>query len=1288
MFKFLKHNKLITLLIGMIGLLLVGLIASTLSWYQVTNNFNPVNVTSSVITQYFDSGSGTQASPFVITRPIHYYNLVRLQEGNEYQVNGTPFADAELWFQFGKKDLDGNAATADDNVYQFYDYNDSGVLQEDSSSSILNMNYYSASRALPPLGSSEHPFKGHIVGNDLTISHLHINGEGYSDIGIFGYVANGATISHAYYESPYIDAGGNLSSATSGSGHSSHNTHTYIGYLAGHVYNASATFSNVYVNNCELTNTTGNATEMINTYGYFGHVDFPSDVSADSASFAVEAKASDIYNAIDGSYASGTGQKATSRNTNYTLTSTNYTDAVTKSSSTYSMGKYSTSPNYPYSLSTIGYTGGDSVTKHVRYYIAENELGQLETTTTQLNSEPSESEWEAMEDGTYIYWSTSDECWYYAVVESETSQEQQQVTYNCFTVTYTYNNTTYYLKYNNATLVSTTTAPTPSTIDDYYFVFKPSEGSHGISEFTSNSNSDNVYIYSPAHQKYLHIQEVSSGNQYTPTFEDTPSIQFAISGAPTTTFTTMLGGYTDALFGESTVYSTRKISTNTATTFTLGTPSTRQSVTGYSYNLATSVSAGDTVAIAAGWSTNNIGTYNWAGYYVMSAQNSNQRSTDHVSITNNVLTIGNGCDFLLTTGSQSGTFNICDQSAAYHEGGTNSGYLYAAGNTSSNYIKTNTLAVAGTNADATISIDSSGYATIIFQGSASRDHLYLNTNYEGSYPNFTKYNPIFSCYASKSNSGAVSGLGDEDDYYQFHLPKLYKKTTVYGADETYSTSTQKTYTSSAISEQTITPYTLRIAPLSSNAANPSSYSNTPFNVSPSNNVVFNMNTSQVSYEASSESYWAKVTTQAEVTSGDKYLIVYENSTTAVSFNGNLSTLDVGQNHVDFTISDNRIDYSAATDNASFTITYESSSWYIKSHSGYYIGRSAASNGLSTSTTKSADYANTISIATGTAIATIDGTGGYHLRYNSNTGSSNERFRYYNTASNICLYKLVEGESVDATYIGDLVGNRYDPNRIDVVGPVSYNSTYYNFTATSSVTSTPTAGNKFYTTSYVNAGITIIVDKTGSRDLGHLIFTYEDASNTPFFKTNNNSSTSLITAGARDVDGNGSDNVHSYLLNVNSTTITSLAYCGLDSSGNIVALNSANLTQYVLVLGASSSTHIQNVQYTFINSAGNVGNFGSVDYRTATYNSNGTLSTASANAQVSSSAISLFYDVNTNGQVFDVEVSYNQSNNTYTVTATSSVATTITVFIYDNSAVVVVNGVTCYGSEVVPIAASS
>ena len=74
-------------------------------------------------------------------------------------------------------------------------------------------------------------------------------------------------------------------------------------------------------------------------------------------------------------------------------------------------------------------------------------------------------------------------------------------------------------------------------------------------------------------------------------------------------------------------------------------------------------------------------------------------------------------------------------------------YLYAA-SSSSNYLKTNTMKTAGDNGKAKITIDE-GVATIIFQGTNTRNDLRFNPNGE---------NPLFSCYDSEKTTLAKTQI--------------------------------------------------------------------------------------------------------------------------------------------------------------------------------------------------------------------------------------------------------------------------------------------------------------------------------------------------------------------------------------------------------------------------------------------------------------------------------------------------------------------------------------------------
>ena len=118
-----RKNRIIPTLLIQISALTAGLMFSTLAWFSKLTYFEPKNATSGILSSYFDSGTGTQNDPYVITRPIHYYNLVYLQENDEIEYSdGVKFYEAELWFQFGKLNADGIGGNADDNVYTFYEY--------------------------------------------------------------------------------------------------------------------------------------------------------------------------------------------------------------------------------------------------------------------------------------------------------------------------------------------------------------------------------------------------------------------------------------------------------------------------------------------------------------------------------------------------------------------------------------------------------------------------------------------------------------------------------------------------------------------------------------------------------------------------------------------------------------------------------------------------------------------------------------------------------------------------------------------------------------------------------------------------------------------------------------------------------------------------------------------------------------------------------------------------------------------------------------------------------------
>ena len=128
-------------------------------------------------------------------------------------------------------------------------------------------------------------------------------------------------------------------------------------------------------------------------------------------------------------------------------------------------------------------------------------------------------------------------------------------------------------------------------------------------------------------------------------------------------------------------------------------------------------------------------------------QNNNNRSATSVTINNNsIAAITNDvCELIL--GGQSGAWTFFDANW-----GNNGGYLYAA-SSGDNYLKTQANNDANGQWNITIAFD--GTATIVAQGSNTRNNLRYNPN-NGS--------PIFSCYASTSNMAKVELYVRSEEY--------------------------------------------------------------------------------------------------------------------------------------------------------------------------------------------------------------------------------------------------------------------------------------------------------------------------------------------------------------------------------------------------------------------------------------------------------------------------------------------------------------------------------------------
>lgn len=151
--------------------------------------------------------------------------------------------------------------------------------------------------------------------------------------------------------------------------------------------------------------------------------------------------------------------------------------------------------------------------------------------------------------------------------------------------------------------------------------------------------------------------------------------------------------------------------------------------------------------------------------------------------------------------------------------------------------------------------------------------------------------------------------------------------------------------------------------------------------------------------------YRKVTATKDITDGE-YLIVYEGDAKhdAAVFDGSLDNVDQAMKVLAVEIENKEIAGNTDLDAATFTIDVTAGS--LQSASGWYIGRTANSNGMDMSTTEA--YVNTFAITGGAAV--ITGAGGCTLRYNY--ASDQLRFRYYKSGQQaIQLYKKESAEPV-------------------------------------------------------------------------------------------------------------------------------------------------------------------------------------------------------------------------------------------------------------------------------------
>ncbi|WP_458457362.1 hypothetical protein [Pseudobutyrivibrio sp.] len=1255
MFKFLKIHKLPTLLISLISLLFVGAIAATTAWFEMHMDITP-NVTSGIILSYFDSldgatgDPGSATNPYVITRPVHYYNLVNLIENDYDEFDGN-----NTYFQFGK-DLDNSG------VEKFYAYGDDGKQISSTYSTSLNMNYYTnaggASRALSPLGSSSHPFLGNIEGNNLTVDKLYVTGKGKSDIGIFGYVGTGAQISNLYFDHVTIDLNVMNPSEVNATGHSTHSSNVNFGYIAGHIHDTD-NFDNVYVNNVSLTNSVSPLGASVKSnFGYFGYCDNAQLPQYGEEAYRHSWDAADVYNYFDQNYSSISGMTLKTRNTEYTA-SGSFSKAVSHSGSGSSENySFNNSGSEAYSLATAGYQKGEQ--SYIVQYKDGNNYSSMTGASVTTTAPASQTE-----EGYYVYYNSSSSKWEYYSVD-KTGGETVTKTFSVFTLSYhgVYNatqSTTYYLYYNSSTnlLDYTTTAPgTYANTPQYYFAFLRSVSDTGITYIEDgNGTSETYLVYTPYYQKYMYqYLNQNVGTRTSLKFGDwdtasTASVtnRFTLTGPTNANISYTVTGGDCSLSGDisnknDSPYGREVNGQNPALSFTVtgASQSSRVVDDGYVYNHITDksqISNGDVVTMI--YLPLSSGT-SYAAYphgisATQSANNRGQAEPSFVSNSNYNQVVYSALlgEFTVEVSGSTYRFKtVIDNDDGY-------GYLFCP-STSSNQLRTTQYGEASSVAhtdsrtywtltNSTVSTSLGSYRTIQIYNNAS--------NYTNRCIQYNHSANLFACYTTVDSGNYTS-------------PALYKRTVTQATlyrQNAYSV----TASSTSDEEIVLNEYDIYYYDNAYGAE-----TRALFTLSPSliNGWNLNVNPTTVNVAPQSVNGWNLVTSTSGLVVGEKYILAYGtsakvakgydsansrmNSVTA-TFNGDKSKITATPNGAyEFILGGNVGD--------GYTLSCEDGKLYGTSGGVNFTGNTGTGTW-------------SITFNNGNVIISC-GITGYQLRYNTSGGY----FNNYQNGANIQLYRR---DSSDPQYIGDKIGNGYSPDYIDTVGSNKYYSSRMTIESTSVESlSSSNIDDRFYNTHYVDGAVIIRIPNRGSLDYGTITLT--SGTNAPVFYKSDDT----VTFGDVSCSPTTVGSTKTFTLYLNKYNIYQLSYCALDSSGNIIgAYNtdgtedfmkaSSTIDEFVLVIGAPSANTIElsHIDIAFSELVGNIGDFGRVGFRSAPGTAPGEI-------------FSFTYEFASNVGSVANSVAYDSSTNTYALSFTSSVATTLYIYNYDaNRAHVTVNG---------------
>lgn len=1248
-----KKNKkaLVSLLSINIGFVFVSLVVGCFAWFSVADEFDPFNIKSSVVTAYFDSrtssgADGTQDNPFVITRPVHYYNLVQLTlSDKKFNVNGEQkyFWEAGYYFEFGK-DFDG------DGDKEFYDYDDNGVIQEGKTSNYLNLEYYRGSRALEPLGNAAKPFIAHIDGNNLTVQNIHITGNGRSDIGIFGYVTNPGYVKNLYFDTVDIDVKQPALTDSNAFYHPLLDEKTNIGFIAGHVSTESL-FSDVYINNCKIRNSVFASEAQRDDYGFFGYTESNSTPTPAGESFEYDIDAPSVYSYFNNSYSGIAGSSLLTRNVDPDFQQgTTFSDAVSSSGSNYNLqgshyGTASSASDYP--LGSIGYQENDNM---VNVWIKRN--SDYESIPGGVE-QPEFSDDEPGDVGGHFLYHDGEQWRYYECVPGQTTNRDLHghFYYYMFFAKHNPNIIRNWMcnnYVNGGTYVILNKNSYQTAHDDfYYFSFSGNGNSgnvtyqtwnpgnnkvifcEGVGDFPGDHNdperdrwvstemSRTVYIYIPSRLAYIYVDKTTRKLKFGP-YEDainpdkSLACKFSQCGAPGG----MLSFKSKEEDANGNKVTRRYIMSVTGNELIAQAYTGNQEPAYISYGAGNQSDSGTNIRYVWQLVSNAADIKNGDYITFTYSPNINNTPTEIMSAKkagNNRASIGtilrrrahknctewwggqytDGVTYVQFNEKEHCMLKVDKRgNKIYLLDEKNNGYLYG-GSSKGNYLRLMDTDYVGTDpaSEWNIAVDkNSSLASISCNGaSGAANNL-----------KFDKDNLAFTCFP---DTGTYTG----ERLYIFkridcnNTPVNFKPEPTYyfeGNDEN----------AHGMHTGPITTYSFDVYESAPGTQNYSVLRASPDEIPESQwdfEYTDSESTSVIVMAASSQSGWFRCSDITDLKIGDEYVFVVSSKTTAaiagnpvengymtpcssgLEFSDNRRVIDtVAANSIIFRLGGSREDgYTFRAENATFLATSAKGS----------VNVSATGDTRWNVTFSGSGYANVQSLSSDFG----------RLAYNIDA----DIFSTYTLGQDIMLYHNTTKER-DETYVADVITQDYDglynPDMIDVFGGVTFSENSFIIDDGYDIKSpkwhdTNDAGygldNTFYRTHNLSGCIAVFIPNLGSLDLGTLHITGSGSAPVFVKGTDLDEDNRVVGLESRIISGDneGASGAFDYSISLNVYNIFAASYCALDANGNMVAGYDATGEQMV----PSATVDFNDIK-TFVvvlaADSGTTTNISNVDYK--------------------------------------------------------------------------------------------